>query len=40
MEERVENRYHHRLIIMSANGGESWRFATRADFTGGVTPPQ
>jgi hypothetical protein len=40
VEERVVNRYHHRMILMSANGGESWRFATLADFTGGVTPPQ
>jgi hypothetical protein len=40
VEERVANRYHHRMILMSANGGETWRFATLADFTGGVTPPQ
>jgi hypothetical protein len=40
VEERAANRYHHRMILMSADGGESWRFATLADFTRGVTPQQ
>lgn len=40
VEERAANRYHHRMILMSADGGESWRFATQTDFTGGVTSQQ
>ena len=40
VDERAANRYHHRMILMSADGGETWRFATLADFTGGVTAPQ
>lgn len=40
VEERAANRYHHRMILMSEDGGETWRFATLEDFAGGVTPPQ
>ncbi len=40
VEKRIANRYHHRMILMSTDGGETWRFATLADFTGGVTPEQ
>ena len=37
-DQRVANRYHHRLILISEDGGERWRFATLADFLAGVTP--
>ena len=36
--ERVQNRYHHRMVLISEDGGASWRFATLADFLGGVQP--
>ena len=37
-ERRAANRYHHRLILISEDGGERWRFATLADFLAGVRP--
>jgi hypothetical protein len=34
----VANRYHHRMILISEDGGDVWRFATLADFLAGVRP--
>lgn len=34
--ERVANRYHHRMILLSEDGGGTWRFATLGDFLQGV----
>jgi hypothetical protein len=33
---RVYRRFHHRMVLISENGGVSWRFAATADFTAGV----
>jgi hypothetical protein len=38
VEDRAANRYHHRMILVSEDGGATWRFATLADFTQGATP--
>ena len=35
-DERVANRYHHRMILISEDGGATWRFATLGDFLQGV----
>ena len=35
-DERVANRYHHRMILISEDRGDTWRFATLADFLQGV----
>ena len=35
-DERVANRYHHRMVLLSDDGGSSWRFATLRDFLQGV----
>jgi hypothetical protein len=40
VEKRAANRYHHRMILVSEDGGETWRFATLADFTRGTTQVQ
>jgi hypothetical protein len=40
VEERAANRYHHRMVLVSEDGGATWRFATLADFSAGVTPEQ
>ena len=31
-DQRAANRYHHRMILISEDGGDTWRFATLADF--------
>jgi hypothetical protein len=36
--QREANRYHHRMVLISEDGGERWRFATLADFVAGVRP--
>ncbi len=35
-DERVANRYHHRMLLISEDGGGSWRFAMLADLLRGV----
>lgn len=35
-DQRVANRYHHRMVLISENRGDTWRFATLADFLDGV----
>jgi hypothetical protein len=35
---RAANRYRHRMILVSEDGGEYWRFATLGDFLAGVRP--
>jgi hypothetical protein len=35
---REANRYHHRMVLISDDGGEQWRFATLGDFLAGVRP--
>jgi hypothetical protein len=37
-DEREANRYRHRMILISEDGGERWRFATLGDFLAGVRP--
>jgi hypothetical protein len=37
-DQREANRYHHRMVLISEDGGERWRFATLADFLAGVRP--
>ena len=37
-DQRAANRYHHRMILISEDGGERWRFATLGDFLAGVRP--
>ena len=32
----MANRYHHRMVLISENRGDTWRFATLADFLDGV----
>jgi hypothetical protein len=34
--ERVANRYHHRMVLVSEDRGDTWRFATLGDFLGGA----
>jgi len=36
MEGREERRFHHRMVLISEDGGASWRFATTADFVAGI----
>jgi hypothetical protein len=36
---RYFRRYHHRMVLISEDGGATWRFATTADFVAGVAPP-
>ena len=36
MEGREERRFHHRMVLISEDGGASWRFATTADFVAGM----
>jgi hypothetical protein len=31
-------RFHHRMVLISEDGGRTWRFATTADFVGGILP--
>ena len=33
---RARHRYHHRMVLVSDDGGVCWRFATRSDFVSGV----
>ena len=40
VKQRSANRYHHRMVLVSEDGGQTWRFATLADFTAGVDVPQ
>jgi hypothetical protein len=35
-DQRAANRYRHRMILISEDGGSSWRFATLSDFLQGV----
>ena len=35
-DDRVANRYHHRMVLISEDGGDTWRFAVLGDFLGGV----
>ena len=35
-DQRWANRYHHRMILISEDGGDTWRFATLGDFLEGV----
>jgi hypothetical protein len=37
-DQRTAHRYHHRMILISEDGGENWRFATLGDFLAGVRP--
>ena len=37
-DQRAVNRYHHRMVLISEDGGERWRFATLGDFLAGVRP--
>ncbi|MCX6373792.1 MAG: BNR-4 repeat-containing protein [Actinobacteria bacterium] len=36
---RAANRYHHRMLLISEDGGTSWRFARLADFVNGAVAP-
>lgn len=36
---RVYRRYHHRMVLISEDGGGTWRFATTADFVAGIAQP-
>jgi hypothetical protein len=36
--QRTRHRFHHRMVLISEDGGLSWRFATLSDFLGGVAP--
>lgn len=38
-EERAANRYHHRMLLISEDGGTGWRFARLADFVNGTVTP-
>ena len=38
-DERAANRYHHRMVLISEDGGTSWRFARLADFVDGAVKP-
>ena len=33
---RVYRRFHHRMVLISEDGGGAWRFATTADFLAGI----
>ena len=33
-----ERRFHHRMVLISEDGGARWRFATTADFAAGMEP--
>ena len=33
---RYFRRFHHRMVLISADGGRTWRFATTADFLAGI----
>jgi hypothetical protein len=33
---RIYRRFHHRMVLISENGGATWRFATTVDFSAGV----
>ena len=35
---RSLRRFHHRMVLISEDGGRNWRFATTADFLGGILP--
>jgi hypothetical protein len=37
-DQRIRHRFHHRMVLISADGGVSWRFATLSDLLGGVAP--
>jgi hypothetical protein len=37
-DQREVNRYRHRMVLISEDGGERWRFATLGDFLAGVRP--
>ena len=34
---RTFRRFHHRMVLISEDGGHAWRFATTADFLAGIT---
>ncbi len=36
---RTFRRFHHRMVLISEDGGHAWRFATTADFVAGITRP-
>ena len=36
---RIFRRFHHRMVLISEDGGGTWRFATTADFLAGVVEP-
>jgi hypothetical protein len=36
---RAYRRFHHRMLLISENGGATWRFATTADLAAGVSAP-
>ena len=33
---RYFRRFHHRMVLISGDGGRTWRFATTADFLAGI----
>ena len=33
---RYFRRFHHRMVLISEDGGRAWRFATTADFLAGI----
>ena len=35
---RRSRRFHHRMVLISVDGGRAWRFATTADFLSGLQP--
>ena len=36
VESRENRRFHHRMVLISEDGGSTWRFATTADFAAGI----
>jgi hypothetical protein len=36
---RTYRRFHHRMVLISDDGGGTWRFATTQDFAAGITTP-
>ncbi len=38
-DKRAANRYHHRMVLISEDGGTSWRFARLDDFVNGAVAP-
>ena len=38
IDQREANRYRHRMLLFSGDGGTSWRFARLSDFVEGATP--